>query len=87
MDYEETRRSETWQGQTQEFPPGWDEKRIKEVIAHYDHQTDDEGAAEYEAAMKIEGESVMLVPTELVPEIRRFIAERKKGKPTRGVLA
>jgi hypothetical protein len=61
----------------QVFPRGWDEKRVKEVIAYYDSQTEDEEAAEYEAAMKIEGKSVMLVPTELVSEIRRFIAKRR----------
>lgn len=61
----------------QVFPHGWDEKRVKEVIAYYDNQTEDEEAAEYEAAMKIEGKSVMLVPTELVPEIRRFIEKRR----------
>ena len=61
----------------QVFPRGWDEKRVKEVIAYYDNQTEDEELAEYEAAMKIEGESVMLVPTELVPDIRRLIARRQ----------
>ena len=60
----------------QVFPRGWDEKRVKEVIAYYDSQTEDEELAEYEAAMKIKGRSVMLVPTELVPEIRRLIARR-----------
>jgi hypothetical protein len=63
----------------QELPPGWDEKRVKEVIAYYDRQTDDEGLAEYETAMKIEGQSVMVVPTELVPEIRRLIARRQRN--------
>ena len=59
------------------FPRGWNEKRVKEVIAYYDSQTEDDEAAEYEAAMKAEGKSLMLVPTDLVPEIRRFIAKRR----------
>lgn len=63
--------------QKQVFPRGWDEKRVKEVIAYYDRQTDEEGAAEYEAAMKIEGQTMMLVPIELVPEIRRLIGRRR----------
>ena len=71
----------------QELPSGWDERRVKEVIAYYDNQTDEEATAEYEAAMKVEGESVMLVPTELVPEIRRLIARRMVRKQARGVLA
>ena len=56
------------------FPGGWDEKRVKDVIAYYDKQTEDEEVAEYQAAMKVQGQTVMLVPTKLVPEIRRLIA-------------
>jgi hypothetical protein len=61
----------------QVYPRGWNEKRVQEVIAYYDTQPDDEGAAEYEAAMEVENLSVMLVPTELVPEIRRLIGARR----------
>jgi hypothetical protein len=61
----------------QVFPRGWNEKRVREVIAYYDKQTEDEELAEYEAAMKVDGLSVMLVPTKLVPEIRRLIGRRR----------
>jgi hypothetical protein len=61
----------------QAFPKGWDEKRIGEVIAYYDKQTEDEEVAEYEAAMRVQGQSVMFVPTELVPEIRQLIRKRR----------
>ena len=54
----------------QEFPPGWDEGRIREVIEHDDSQAEDEQAAEIEAAWEAEGMTLMSVPTELVPEIR-----------------
>ena len=57
----------------QVFPRGWNEKKVREVIAYYNSQTEDEELAEYEAAMELEGQSVLLVPTRLVPEIRRFI--------------
>jgi len=60
-----------------QYPKGWDEKRVKAVIEFYDNQTEDEELAEYEAAMELKGQSMMLVPTELVPEIRRLIANRK----------
>lgn len=56
---------------------GGTKNEAQEVIAYYDTQTDDEGVAEYEAAMEVEGLSVMLVPTELIPEIRRLIARRR----------
>jgi len=32
-----------------QFPPGWDERRVRKVIEHYDNQTDEEAAAELEA--------------------------------------
>ena len=55
------------------FPRGWDQQRVQAVIDYYDRQTEDEELAEYEAGMKIDGQSMMLVPTKLVPEIRRLI--------------
>ena len=61
----------------QRFPKGWNEKRVQDLIAYYDNQTDEEGVAEYEAAMSINGQSMLLVPTELIPEIRKLIDARK----------
>ena len=69
--------SKTGGRRKQVYPRGWNEKRVQEVTAYYDTQTDDEGAAEYEAAMEVDGLSVMLVPTELMPEIRRLISRRR----------
>jgi hypothetical protein len=60
------------------FPKGWNLERVQERIDYYDSQSDEEGAAEYEAAMEIKGESMMIVPTELVPEIEKLIARRRK---------
>jgi hypothetical protein len=61
----------------QKFPPGWDEARIREVLAHYENQTEDEQFAEIEAAREGEGITLMAVPNELVPEIRALIARKK----------
>jgi hypothetical protein len=61
----------------QTYPRGWNEKRVREVIAHYDKQTEEEELAEYESGMQIEGLHVMLVPTELVPEVNRLITQRQ----------
>ena len=60
----------------QKFPPGWDEKRIKEVIAHYENQTEDEEFAEIEAAREAEDITLMAIPTELVPEVRALLARK-----------
>ena len=37
----------------QKFPPGWDEDRVREVLAHYESQTEDEQFAEIEAAREV----------------------------------
>jgi hypothetical protein len=58
-------------------PPGWNEDRIRKVIAHYDVQTDDEAVAEDEEGVR-PSEVVMSVPRELVPEIRELIAKRQR---------
>lgn len=59
---------------TQKFPPGWDEKRVRKVLAHYENQTEDEAVAEDERAFETEGQTVMIVPSDLVPKIRQLIA-------------
>jgi hypothetical protein len=60
----------------QKFPPGWDEERIRQVLAHYENQTEDEQFAEIEAARETEGITMMAVPTELVPEVRALLARK-----------
>ena len=57
-----------------DFPPGWDEERIRRILAHYDSQTEEEAASEDERAFK-EGFAVIQVPAELVPVIREIIAQ------------
>ena len=59
------------------FPPGWDEKRVNEVLAHYESQTEEEAVAEDEAAFEAAGQTVMEIPTELVPKVRELIAKHK----------
>ena len=61
----------------QKLPPGWSEERVQKVLAHYENQTEDEAVAEDEAAYEAEGQTVMIVPTELVPRIRALIASRR----------
>lgn len=61
------------------FPPGWDEERIRQVLAHYENQTEDEQFAEIEAAREAEGVTMMAVPTELVPEVRALLARKQSA--------
>ena len=57
------------------FPPGWDEERVRKVLAHYEEQTDAEAVAEDEAAFEEPTQTMMEVPTALVPVIRELIAK------------
>lgn len=65
------------------FPPGWNEERVLEVIAHYDHQSEDEAVAEAEAALERQRETVMEVPIELVPAVRGLIAKHQRAREAR----
>lgn len=65
--------------QKNKFPEGWDEARVRAVIAHYDEQTEDEEFAEIEAAHESPGVTMMAVPTELVPELQAYIAQRQSA--------
>lgn len=58
------------------FPKGWDEDRVRRVLARYESQSEDEAVAEDEAAMA-PSETVISVPRELVPVIRELIAKRQ----------
>ncbi len=69
------------------FPAGWDEARVRRVLDHYERQTEDE------AAFRLRGQTVMVVPKGLVGEITRLIeGRRSRGRsrapgPERGVAA
>ncbi|MFQ5796874.1 MAG: hypothetical protein ACE5JP_17775 [Candidatus Bipolaricaulia bacterium] len=64
------------------FPPGWDEERVKRVLAHYENQTDEEAVAEDEAAFEQQGQTFIEVPHELVPKVRELIAQHQSGNKT-----
>ena len=59
------------------FPPGWDEKRVQNVLAHYEEHTEDEAVAEDEAAFADSTQTVMEVPHALVPAIRKLLAKHR----------
>ena len=61
------------------FPAGWDEARVRQVLEHHESQSDEEAAAEDEAAFESTTHTAMEVPVELVPEIRELLAKRRAG--------
>jgi hypothetical protein len=59
------------------YPPGWNEARVRRVLAHYEEQAEEEAVAEDEAAYEAPRQTVMGVPTALVPAIRELIAKHQ----------
>ena len=63
----------------QRLPQGWNEKQIRELAAHHDNQSDEEQAAEIDAALSKKGQTLMVVPTKLVPKIRKLISGKRSA--------
>ena len=61
------------------FPPGWNESRVREVLAHYENQSEDEQFAEIEAALEATDVTLMAVPANLVPEVRAILARKQRS--------
>jgi hypothetical protein len=64
------------------FPAAWNEARVRRVLEHYEGQTQDEAVTEDEAAFHLRGQTVMVVPKRLVPEITRLIEGRRPARQT-----
>ena len=61
----------------QQYPPGWDEERVRKLAEYYDNQTDEEAVAEIEAALNDENQTMMMVPTDLVPAVVKLINKKR----------
>ncbi len=61
------------------FPPGWDEQRVRKVLEHYESQSEDEAVAEDEAAYEGRTRSFVEVPVDLVPKVRELIARHTRN--------
>jgi len=63
------------------FPTGWDEKRVKRVLEHYETQSEDEAVTEDEAAYEDTNQTFMEIPNELIPAVRELIAKKTELTP------
>ena len=64
----------------QRFPKGWDERRVRDLIAELDARSEDEWiAADEAAAAEDDDQAVVTVPKALLPEIRRLLATHKSA--------
>ena len=60
------------------FPPGWNEERVRQVLSYYEQQTDEEAVAEDEAAFESSTQTFIEVPNELLPAVRELIAKAQE---------
>jgi hypothetical protein len=61
-----------------EYPSGWDAKRVKQLIDHYERMSEDELVAEDEAGSRTTSEqTTVTVPVELLPVIRQLLAHHR----------
>ena len=59
-----------------------DEERFGKVIKYYDSLDDEGWAAEDEAALNDPNNAVMVIPKELVPAVRKLLAEHSEQQTT-----
>ncbi len=62
----------------QKFPPGWNERKVRAVIKHYEQLSDEQLAREIESAPELE-ETLMSVTTGLVSAVQKLIARHQKS--------
>ncbi len=66
------------------FPEGWDEDRVKRVLAHYESQTEQEAVAEDEAAWEDSTQTFVEIPNDLLPTVRALLAKKREHVPSKG---
>jgi hypothetical protein len=63
----------------QKFPPGWNERKVRAVIKHYEQLSDEQLAREIESAPEVTEETLMSVPAALVSAVQKLIARHQKS--------
>ena len=64
----------TTMSQTQ-FPVGWDDEKVRRVLAHYEERSQQDDLLEDEDVEH--SETVMNIPHDLVPKVRELIAKHQ----------
>ena len=59
------------------FPAGWDEEKVRRVLAYYEGQTAEDALIEDQAGIE-PSETVMNVPHDLVHKVRELIAKHHR---------
>ena len=61
------------------FPPGWNGRKVRAIIRHYEELTNEDLAREIELAPEICDENLISVPAELVPAISEANRAASRG--------
>ncbi len=64
---------------TTNFPPGWDEDRVRRLLHHSESLTEEEAGAEDEAAFEDTARTVVEIPNELVPSVRALLSKHAEA--------
>jgi hypothetical protein len=60
----------------QQLPHGWDKGQMQQLLAEVENRTEEEWIADDEAANEpTDDQTIITVPTALLPEIRRLLAK------------
>lgn len=55
------------------FPAGWDDRRVKNLLGHYESQSEEDAIAEDTAAYESTTHTMMSVPIAMAPQVRAMI--------------
>lgn len=58
------------------YPVGWDADRVRDLIKHYEEQSQEEAVAEDEDAWEDQTQTTIEIPIEILPVVRELIAKR-----------
>lgn len=72
-------------GTTNRFPAGYSDERVRAIIHHYESQTPEQALQEDESTLAAAGQTLMVVPIDLVGEVAMLIASHhsRGAKPPR----
>lgn len=59
------------------FPSGWNEERVRNILAYYEKQSQVDAVAEDEAVFDHQNQTLMRVPSDLLPIVRELIAKHQ----------
>jgi hypothetical protein len=61
----------------QKLPRGWTEASIRRLAEYHDNLSEEEQIAEIDGAFDAKGQTLIMVPTELVPAIVKLINKKR----------